>query len=89
MPRFEYDGQRYEDQSGQQPLGSGTLLGGGILTDVGDHWDLRVQGTNLTNTIMLTEGNARKFGYEVGLGGVILARPYEGREVNFTADYKW
>ena len=86
---IEYDGQRYEDQSGQQPLGSGTLLGGGIVTDVGNHWDVRIQGTNLTNTILLTEGNARKFGYEVGLGNVILARPYEGREVNFTAEYKW
>jgi len=86
---IEYDGQRYEDQSGQQPLGSGTLLNGGIVSDFGDHWDLRIQGTNLTNTIFLTEGNARKFGYEVGLGGVILARPYEGREFNFTAEYKW
>jgi outer membrane receptor protein involved in Fe transport len=86
---IEYDGQRYEDQSGQQPLGSGTLLSGGILSDIGDHWDIRIQGTNLTNAIFLTEGNARKFGYEVGLGGVILARPYEGREVNFTAEYKW
>ncbi|MGA7539652.1 MAG: TonB-dependent receptor plug domain-containing protein [Steroidobacteraceae bacterium] len=85
----EYDGQRYEDQSGEQPLGSGTLLSGGILTDVGDHWDFRLQGTNLTNTIFLTEGNARIFGYEVGLGGVIVARPYPGREYNLTAEYKW
>lgn len=86
---IEHDGQRYEDQSGQQPLGAGTLLGGGILADIGNHWNLRVQGTNLTNTIFLTEGNARKFGYEIGLGGVIMARPYQGREINFTANYKW
>lgn len=85
----EYDGQRYEDESGDQPLGSGTLVNAGIVSDIGDHWDLRIQGTNITNTIFLTEGNARKFGYEVGLGGVILARPYEGREVNFAAEYKW
>lgn len=85
----EYDGQRYEDQSGLQPLGTGTLLSGGILSDVGNHWELRIQGTNLTNTLLLTEGNARKFGVATGIGGVLLGRPYPGREVNFTAQYKW
>lgn len=85
----DHIGQRYEDQSGQQPLGTYTELEGGILGDVGDHWQLRVQGTNLTNTIALTEGNARKFGQNTGLGGVILGRPIEGREVNFSVYYKW
>ena len=85
----EHEGQRYEDQSGLQPLGTGTLVSAGILSDIGNHWDLRVQGTNLTNTILLTEGNARKFGVATGIGGVLLGRPYEGREVNVTAEYKW
>ena len=86
---LEHEGQRYEDQSGLQPLGTGNLLSAGIVSDVGDHFDLRIQGTNLTNTILLTEGNARKFGVATGIGGVLLGRPYEGREVNFTAEYKW
>lgn len=86
---LEHEGQRYEDQSGLQPLGTGNLLSAGLVSDIGDHFDLRIQGTNLTNEILLTEGNARKFGAATGLGGVLLGRPYEGREVNFTAEYKW
>ena len=86
---FEHAGQRYNDTAGQQPLGTYDMLSGGILTDVGDHWQMRVQGTNLTNTIALTEGNAREFGRALGVGNVFLARPYEGREVNLTATYKF
>ncbi|HEV7137122.1 MAG TPA: TonB-dependent receptor plug domain-containing protein [Steroidobacteraceae bacterium] len=85
----EHSGQRYEDQSGLQPLGTYTMLSGGIVSDFGDHWDLRIQGTNLNNALALTEGNARKFGAATGIGDVLLGRPYEGREVNFTAEYKW
>jgi outer membrane receptor protein involved in Fe transport len=86
---FEHVGQRYNDTYGQTPLGSYNMLSGGILTDVGDHWQMRVQGTNLTNAIALTEGNAREFGRALGVGNVVLARPYEGREVNLTATYKF
>jgi hypothetical protein len=86
---YEHVGQRYEDQSGLQPLGSYYMLGAGIVANIGKDWELRVQGTNLTNQIGLTEGNARKFGAATGIGGVILARPIEGQEVNFTAKYKF
>jgi outer membrane receptor protein involved in Fe transport len=86
---FEHAGQRYNDTYGQQPLGTYDMLSGGILTDVGDKWQLRVQGTNLTNEIALTEGNARQFGRALGVGNVLLARPYEGREVNLTATYNF
>jgi len=86
---YEYVGQRYEDQSGLQPLGTYYMLGGGIVANFGSNWEFRVQGTNLTNQIGLTEGNARVLGVETGVGGVILARPIEGREVNFTVKYKF
>ncbi|MDE2447353.1 MAG: TonB-dependent receptor [Gammaproteobacteria bacterium] len=86
---FEHAGQRFNDTYGQQPLGTYNMLSGGILTDIGNNWQLRVQGTNLTNEIALTEGNARQFGRALGIGNVLLARPYEGREVNLTATYKF
>lgn len=86
---YEYVGQRYEDQSGLQPLGAYHMFDAGLLTDVGSNWQFRLQGTNLTNEIALTEGNARVFGQATGIGGVILARPIEGREVNLSAQYKW
>ena len=86
---FEHVGQRYNDTYGQQPLGTYNMLSGGILSDFGNNWTLRVQGTNLTNEIALTEGNAREFGRAIGVGNVVLARPYEGREVNVSATYKF
>jgi outer membrane receptor protein involved in Fe transport len=86
---FEHVGQRFNDTYGQQPLGTYNMLSGGILSDIGDNWQFRVQGTNLTNTIALTEGNAREFGRALGVGNVFLARPYQGREVNLTATYRF
>jgi outer membrane receptor protein involved in Fe transport len=86
---YEHVGQRFEDQSGLQPLGTYYSLGAGIVADYGKNWEFRLSGTNLTDQIGLTEGNARKFGVETGIGGVILARSIEGREVNIEAKYKF
>ena len=65
------------------------MLNGGIVANVSQNWEFRVQGTNLTNQIALTEGNARFAGNAAGIGGVLLARPYQGREVNIGAKYKF
>jgi outer membrane receptor for ferrienterochelin and colicin len=86
---YEYVGQRFEDQFGQQPLGTYSMVDAGIVFDYGNNWQLRVQGTNLTNAIALTEGNARTAGKAAGIGNVIMARPIEGREYNFAVYYKW
>lgn len=86
---YEYVGQRYEDLFGEQPLGSYNMLSAGFLTDIGNNWQFRVQGTNLNNEIALTEGNARQAGKATGIDGVLMARPIEGREVNFSVYYKW
>jgi TonB dependent receptor len=86
---YEHVGQRYEDLSGLQPLGAYYTLGAGLVTNYGRNWQFRLQGTNLTNQIGLTEGNARKFGAAAGVGGVLLARSIEGREVNIQAKYKF
>jgi outer membrane receptor protein involved in Fe transport len=86
---YEHVGQRYEDLTGLQPLGTYYTLGAGIVTNYGRNWQFRVQGTNLTNQIGLTEGNARKAGAAAGVGGVLLARSIEGREVQIQAKYKF
>jgi outer membrane cobalamin receptor len=86
---YEYVGQRYEDLFGVQPLGSYSMLSAGVLADVGKNWQLRIQGTNLNNEIALTEGNARQSGKATGIDGVLMARPIEGREINFTIYYKF
>ena len=84
---WEHAGQRYEDQTGLQPLGTFHTLGAGVVADVGENWQFRLQGTNLTNAIGLTEGNARITGSSAGIGGVLMARPLMGREVFFQAKY--
>jgi outer membrane receptor protein involved in Fe transport len=86
---YEYVGQRYEDITGLQPLGTYYMLGAGIVANVSRNWQFRIQGTNLTNQIGLTEGNARKTGQATGIGNVLLARPIEGQEINFQVYYKF
>ena len=86
---YTHIGQRYEDQSGLQPLGSYYTLDAGIVANYASNWQFTLRGTNLTNQIGLTEGNSRIFGVNTGIGGVIMARSIEGREVNLQAKYSF
>lgn len=86
---YAYNGQRYEDQSGLQPLGTYHTLDAGVVADIGPSWQLRLDGTNLTNQVGLTEGNSRVFGQETGINGVFMARPIFGRQVNFQVKYRF
>ncbi|MFC5527101.1 TonB-dependent receptor [Rhodanobacter ginsengisoli] len=86
---YSHIGQRYEDQSGLQPLGAYHTFDAGIVANYQQNWQFSLLGSNLTNEIGLTEGNARVFGVNTGVGGVILARPLQGREVNFQAKYRF
>jgi len=85
---YTYVGKHWEDMSGLQPLGTFETLDFGVIAAVGRNWELRVQGTNLTNELGLTEGNPRVGGTPAA-GSVILARPLEGREVNIELKYKF
>ncbi|MGC1549201.1 MAG: TonB-dependent receptor, partial [Rhodanobacter sp.] len=85
---YEHIGDRFGDQLEQQPLGSYYDLSIGAIANIGKDWMLTLRGTNMTNQIGITEGNARLFGFASG-GGVILARSIEGREVNFQVKYKF
>jgi outer membrane receptor protein involved in Fe transport len=85
---YEYIGQRYQDNTGLLPLWPYYDLSAGIDAHVGDNWEFRVLGSNLTNQIGLTEGNAR-FGGNTVVNTVGFGRSIEGREVNFTVKYFW
>jgi hypothetical protein len=91
LPFFTYThvGQRYEDQTGLAPLGVYNTWDFGVVANYGNHWQFRVQGTNLSNEIGLTEGNARVAGNPTGPGGILLARSIEGREINFQVKYQF
>lgn len=86
---YTHVGQRYEDESGLQPLGPYYTVDAGIVANVQQNWQFTLRGTNLTNEIGLTEGNSRVFGVNTGIGGVIMARAIEGREVNLQAKYRF
>jgi len=85
---YEYVGDRYGDLIERQPLGNYHDLSFGGIADIGKHWELSLQGTNLTDEIGVTEGNARLFG-SANANNVIQARSIEGREVNFQAKYQF
>jgi outer membrane receptor protein involved in Fe transport len=85
---YTYVGQHWEDPAALQPLGTFDTLDFGVIAAVGRNWELRVQGTNLTNELGLTEGNPRIHPAPAARA-VILARPLEGREVNIELKYKF
>jgi outer membrane receptor protein involved in Fe transport len=85
---YEHIGQHYQDQTGLNPLGTYYDLGAGIIANIGDNWQLRLLGSNLTNQLGLTEGNARVGGNAVQ-GGVGFGRSIVGREGNIQLKYKF
>jgi hypothetical protein len=86
---YTHVGDHTQDQSGLQQLGTYETWDFGITASVGKNWLFSLRGTNVTDEIGLTESNSRIFGVAAGTGGVLLARPLEGSEINFQAKYQW
>jgi outer membrane receptor for Fe3+-dicitrate len=86
---YTHVGDHTQDQSGLQQLGTYETWDFGIALSIGDNWLFSLRGTNVTDELGLTEANSRIFGTAAGTGGVILARPLEGSEINFQAKYRW
>ena len=88
---YSYVGLRYSDIANQEVLPAYYTLDAGIVGEIGQHFEVRLQGTNLTDQIGLTEGNAR---IQIGTGsGIVnnfeMARPIFGREANIQVRYKF
>jgi outer membrane receptor protein involved in Fe transport len=86
---FTHVGDHTQDQSGLQQLGSYETWDFGITATMNENWQFALRGTNVTDELGLTESNSRIFGAAAGSGGVLLARPLEGSEINFQARYLW
>jgi outer membrane receptor for Fe3+-dicitrate len=82
-------GDHTQDQSGLQQLGSYYTWDAGLTANTGENWQFSLRGTNLSNELGLTESNSRIFGAAADSGGVLLARPLEGRQVSLQARYLW
>lgn len=85
---YEHIGQHYQDETGLNPLGTYYDLSAGVVANYGENYEVRVSGSNLTNQLGLTEGNARVGGNAV-VNGVGFGRSILGREVNIQLKYKW
>jgi outer membrane receptor protein involved in Fe transport len=85
---YEHVGQHCQDGTGLNPLGSYYDIAAGIVATLGDNWQLRIMGTNLTNQIGLTEGNAR-FGGNAVQNSVGFGRSIVGREGSIQLKYKF
>ena len=73
-----YIGKRFADLQNQQVLPAYTTLDLGVDAKLSDQIELRLSGTNVTNTLGITEGNPRIIGTGVAAGGVFLGRPLFG-----------
>jgi outer membrane receptor protein involved in Fe transport len=85
---YEHVGQHYQDGTGLNPLGTYYDIAAGIVATIGDNWQLRLLGSNLTNQIGLTEGNAR-FGGNAVQNSVGFGRSIVGREGSIQLKYKF
>lgn len=84
---YTHIGDRWADQANLSYLPKYTMVDAGILATVGDHWEFRLAGTNLTNELGLTEGNSRLTGAQAS--GPINARPIFGRAWEASVRYSF
>jgi outer membrane receptor protein involved in Fe transport len=77
---------RYSDTENTQVLPPYTTLDAGVVADIGAHLQVRLQGTNLTDALGLTEGNSRALTSGISTG-FEMARPIFGREVQGQVKY--
>ena len=82
---FTHIGSRYSDIQNQQLLPHYNTLDLGVGATFGQ-LELQVTGNNLTNTLGLTEGNARIIG---STSGSVIARSIFGRSFQATAVYRF
>jgi outer membrane cobalamin receptor len=86
---YSYIGLRYSDPGNAQVLPAFETLDAGIVAEI-HNFEIRLQGTNLTNELGVTEQDARAAsGTSGAAGGFALGRPIFGREGNIGFKYKF
>lgn len=83
---YTHIGDRWSDTQNKQLLPGYKTIDAGVLVSVGEKWEFRVTGNNLTNEFGLTEGNARIIG---GGSGVVFGRPIFGRSYEASLMYRF
>ncbi|KQQ74590.1 TonB-dependent receptor [Xanthomonas sp. Leaf131] len=84
---YSYVGDRFADLANSQRLPSYDMVDIGANLHVGEHWEVTASGSNVTDTLGLTEGNVRVQG--AATGGVFMGRPIAGRQYQMSVAYRW
>ncbi|UXA53875.1 TonB-dependent receptor [Xanthomonas prunicola] len=84
---YSYIGERFADLANSQRLPSYDMVDIGANLHVGAHWEVTASGSNVTDTLGLTEGNVRVPG--AATGGVFMGRPIAGRQYQMSVAYRW
>lgn len=84
---YSYIGDRFADLANSQRLPFYDMVDIGANLHVGDHWEVTASGSNVTDTLGLTEGNVRVPG--AATGGVFMGRPIAGRQYQMSVAYRW
>ncbi|HLM52786.1 MAG TPA: TonB-dependent receptor [Pseudoxanthomonas sp.] len=85
---YTYVGRRFSDPENAQRIPSYNTVDAGVAAYVGDRWEFRLSGSNLTNEIGLTEANPRVIGAATA-GDVFLGRPIFGRAWELSVAYRF
>ncbi|MBA2077654.1 TonB-dependent receptor [Rhodanobacter sp. PCA2] len=86
---MEYVGAHTQDQLALQQLGSYTDFNVGAQYTYDKRWVFTLLGSNVTDTLGLTESNSRIAGNATGSSGVLLARALEGHQYSFQVKYQF
>ncbi|MBD8878867.1 TonB-dependent receptor [Rhodanobacter sp. 7MK24] len=86
---MEYVGPHTQDQLALQQLGSYTDFNVGAQYTYDKHWVFTLLGSNVTDTLGLTESNSRIAGNATDASGVLLARTLEGHQYTFQVKYQF
>lgn len=83
---FTHYSARFADIANSQRLPPFSMINAQISAQISDHATLTLNGTNLTNSLGLTEGNPRMGSFDAGgmTARYFLARPEFGRTVRAT-----
>lgn len=86
---MEYVGPHTQDQLALQQLGSYTDFNVGAQYTYDKRWVFTLLGSNVTDTLGLTESNSRIAGNATDATGVLLARTLEGHQYTFQVKYQF
>ncbi|MDX3899302.1 MAG: TonB-dependent receptor [Sphingobium sp.] len=77
---------RYADVANSQRLSAFSMINAQMTTRISEHATLTINGTNLTNSLGLTEGNPRMGSFDAGgmSSRYFMARPEFGRIIRAT-----